>query len=152
MTHQEILQTLAKHPFLEGLSETHMTMLADCAHLITMPTGEFLGREGWPADAFYLVQAGRVAIELHTPERGLVRIQTIGPGEIAGWSWLVPPYRWQFDAHVVEPVQAIALAGRCLRGKCDEHVDLSNQLLKRLVNVITARLMATRLQLLDLYK
>jgi CRP-like cAMP-binding protein len=152
MSDPEIVRALAGHSFLKGLSEAHLATLAACARSVSVPVNQYLVREGEPANAFYLIQAGRVAIEVHTPQRGSVRIQTIEPGEIVGWSWLVPPHRWQLDARAVEPVQALALDAAALRRQCEQDHELGYQLLQRLVSVISARLSATRLQLLDVYR
>jgi len=78
-------------------------------------------------------------------------IETLEEGDILGWSWLIPPYLWRFDARIVEPTRAIALDGKCLRMKCDENHDLGYELLKRFAHIVTQRLQATRLQLLDIY-
>jgi CRP-like cAMP-binding protein len=152
MTESEIVAMLGAHPFLKGMSAAHLASLAECVQPVTVSAGQLLGREKEPANFFYLLQSGRVAIEIHTPDRGNVRIQTLGPGEMVGWSWLVPPYRWQFDARVVEPVKAIGLNAQCLRGKCETDHELGYELLKRLVSVIASRLAATRVQLLDVYR
>jgi len=152
MTDPQLLQELGSHPFLHGLTEAQLARVAECAHRITVPTDEFLVRERQAADTFYLLQAGRVAIEVHSAERGNVRIQTIGPGELIGWSWLVPPHCWQFDARVVDAVRAIAIDGPALRDRCDQDHELGYLVLKQLVGVIAGRLGATRLQLLDLYR
>jgi CRP/FNR family transcriptional regulator, cyclic AMP receptor protein len=80
-----------------------------------------------------------------------VIIQTVGSGDVLGWSWLIPPYRWRFDARTVERTRAIALNGQCLRTKCDDSPRLGYELLKRVTSVFAERLLATRLQLLDVY-
>jgi CRP-like cAMP-binding protein len=152
MSNPEIVQALAVHPFLHGMTEHHLEQIASCAQIITVTVGQYLGRERETASAFYLLQTGRVAIEIHSPKKGTVRVLTIGPGEVVGWSWLVPPNRWQFDARVVEPIQALALDARGLRVRCEEDHELGYQLLKRLVDVVGGRLAATRLQLLDVYQ
>ncbi|MBI3463456.1 MAG: cyclic nucleotide-binding domain-containing protein [Planctomycetes bacterium] len=152
MTEQETLAAMASHAFLRGLSERQLAALASYAKSVTIAAGEFLGREGEPASAFYLIHSGRVALEIHTPAGGPVRIQTVGAGEPVGWSWIVPPNRWQFDARAVESVQAFALDADRLREKCEQDHELGYQLLKRLVAVIANRLAATRLQLLDIYR
>jgi CRP-like cAMP-binding protein len=146
------MNQLRSHAFLQGMGEASLEYLADCARLVTLTPGQLLGHEQEPANAFYLILSGRVAVETPTPDRGSVRIQTLGPGDIVGWSWLVPPYRWQFDARVVEPLHALALDALCLRGKCEQNHELGYQLLKRLVTVIAGRLAATRLLLLDVYR
>lgn len=152
MNRQELRQSLAEHPFLQGLDDRQFDALASMARSVSLAAGAMLGREGEPAEAFYLVQSGRVALEVHTPDRGGVRILTVGAGEPVGWSWLVPPHRWQFDARAVDAVRAIAIDGAMLRQHCEQDHDLGYLLLKRLVAVVASRLAATRLQLLDIYK
>ena len=65
--------------------------------------GQLLFREGDPADTFYLVRHGSVALETFVPARGPVMIETLEAGEVVGWSWLFPPYRWHFDARALSP-------------------------------------------------
>lgn len=142
---------LAEHPFLKDLDPHHITFITGCASDIQFQEGQYIFREGEEADYFYIIRSGKVAIELFAPERGSITIQTIGDGDVVGWSWLIPPHRWRFDARAVEPTVAIALDGRCLRFKCEEDHDLGYELLKRFARVITSRLEATRLQLLDVY-
>jgi len=118
---------------------------------VRFDAGAFLFREGDPADRFYLVRRGRAAIEISAPERGGIVVETVGPGEVIGFSWLFPPYRWRFDARVLEPMTALALDGACLRGKCEEDHELGYQLVRKAADVVLERLQATRMQLLDVY-
>ena len=113
--------------------------------------GALLLAEGDQADTFYLVRRGRVAIEVHSPGRGAIVIETVGPGGSVGWSWLIPPYRWQFDARATEPVGAVAVDGACLRAKADADPALGYALVQRVAGVLLGRLQSTRLRLLDLY-
>ena len=113
--------------------------------------GKFLFREGEEANNFYVIRAGRVAIEIFSPKRGPITVQTVREGDVLGWSWLFPPYRWHFDARALELTRAISLDGKCLRNKCEEDHDLGYELMKRFSEVMIQRLQATRLQLLDLY-
>jgi len=152
MTEQAVLGTFASHAFLSGLSERHRMLLASGARPFTAAPGELLAREGETAKTFYLVQVGKVALGLHTPNQGVVSIQTVGPGEIVGWSWLVAPHRWQFDCRAVDRVQGLAFDAEWLREKCEQDHELGYHLLKQLVTVIGNRLAATRLRLLDIYK
>jgi len=152
MSDPDFRSLLAGHTFLRGLNDRQIDALATLGRVSSFSAGSMLGREGEAADAFFLIQSGRVALEIHAPDRGLVCIQTVGPGDPVGWSWLVPPHRWQFDARSVEPVTAIAMDGASLRDRCEKDHEFGYQLLKRLVTVIASRLSATRLQLLDIYK
>jgi CRP-like cAMP-binding protein len=142
---------LGEHPFFNGLDERYLAIIVGCASNARFDADKFIAREGEQADNFYLIRHGRVALEVFAPGRGEITIQTLGEGDILGWSWLIPPYRWRFDARAVEMTRAIALDGKCLRAKCEENHDLGYELLKRFVTIMASRLEATRLQILDLY-
>ncbi|GIV19669.1 MAG: hypothetical protein KatS3mg023_1420 [Armatimonadota bacterium] len=142
---------LAEHPFFAGLEKRHLEVLTGCASNALFQEGQIIFHEGEQANEFYLIREGRVALEIHAAGVGTVTIQTLNAGDILGWSWLVPPYRWHFDARAVEPTRAIVLDGECLRRKCEQDHDLGYELLKRFAEIITQRLQATRLQLLDVY-
>ena len=100
---------------------------------------------------FYMISSGKVALEIFTPGRGPVTVETIEDGEVLGWSWLFEPYRWHFDALALTDITAVAFDALCLRGKCDANHDLGYDMVTRFSQVITARLQATRLALLDVY-
>jgi CRP-like cAMP-binding protein len=142
---------LAKHPFLKGLDPTYLKLLVGCASNVRFNAGQFLFHEGEDANQFYMIREGKVAIQTQGAGRGPITVQTLGEGDILGWSWLIPPYRWRFDAFAVELTRAIALDGKCLREKSEEDHSLGYQLLKRFSSIIAERLEATRLQLLDVY-
>lgn len=143
---------IGRLPFFQGLKEEHIALLAGCARNVRFDEGEFLFRERSQANDFYVLREGRVAIEIASPEAGAHVIQTLQPGAVVGWSWLIPPHVWQFDGKAVTPVVALALDGVCLRGKCEADHDLGYELMKRFATTMVERLAATRLQLLDLYR
>ncbi|GAN35232.1 MAG: cyclic nucleotide-binding domain-containing protein [Candidatus Brocadia sp. AMX2] len=142
---------LAEHPFLKGLEPKHLKIIVGCASNVRFDAGQFILREGEEANNFYIIRHGKVSLEIFTQDRGPITIQTIGEGEVLGWSWLIPPYHWHYDARALELTRAIALDGKCLRAKCEQDHDLGYELLKRFAYIITQRLEATRLQLLDIY-
>ncbi|MBI1976242.1 MAG: cyclic nucleotide-binding domain-containing protein [Candidatus Omnitrophica bacterium] len=142
---------LAEHPFLKGIQPQYLQRLVGCATNVRFDTGQFVFQDDDPANHFYLLREGKVAIEVPVPGRGQVTIQTLGPGEVLGWSWLIPPYRWRFDARALEVTRAIALDGKCLRGKFEKDNGLGYELLKRFAPIIAQRVEATRIQLLDVY-
>ena len=148
---ESLEQTLAESPFLKGLQPHHLALITGCASNVRFEGGQYLFHEGEEAEKFFIIRHGRVAIEVYTPDRGPITIQTIEEGDVLGWSWLVPPYQWRFDAKATELVRAIALDGKCLRTQCDQDHDLGYDLLKRFSHIIEQRLEATRLQILDLY-
>jgi CRP/FNR family cyclic AMP-dependent transcriptional regulator len=135
----------------EGLDQEQLTLIAGCASNVVFEPGERLFREGDPADTFFLVRHGLVALDTYVPNSGPLTVETIGPADIVGWSWLVPPYRWHFTGRAVEPVRAVQFDGACLRRKCEEDPLLGYDLLIRFAQVLVARLQSTRLQLLDVY-
>ncbi len=109
-------ELIADAPVFAGLGTGDLTLIAGCAQNVGFGEGELLFREGEPADTFYVVRRGRVSLELHTPARGGLVIDTLEPGEVVGWSWLFEPYVWHFDARAATPLRAIAFDGACLRG------------------------------------
>ena len=128
-----------------------MQTLVGCASNVRLVDGETIIHEGQVANKFFLIRTGRVALQMDVPGKGPLRIQTVGPGEILGWSWLISPFRWHFSGIVVMDSRAIALDGECLRGKCEKDPVFGYEMLKRLSQVMERRLDATRLQLIDLY-
>jgi CRP/FNR family cyclic AMP-dependent transcriptional regulator len=138
-------------PVFAGIDGAYAAQLAGCARTAGWEQGELLFREGDAADTFYVVRRGRVALELFIPNRGPLTLETIEAGEVVGWSWLFPPYRWHFDGRAVAPVRAIAVDGACLRGKCDDDPGLGYELMRRFSQVMLERLQATRLRLADVY-
>jgi CRP-like cAMP-binding protein len=142
---------IRQHPFFQGLTDRHMQLIVGCAKNVILDAEQLVFREGEAADQFYLIREGLVSVEVMIPQRGATTVQTVGEGDVLGWSWLFPPYRWHFGARTLKLTRAIAFDGKCLRTKCEKDHDLGYELLKRFSRVVTERLEATRLQLLDLY-
>ncbi len=148
---ETLAELIASSPVFSGLAEDDLTLIAGCAQNCGFADEELLFKEGDAADTFYLVRRGRVAFELHTPDRGGLVIDTADAGDVVGWSWLFPPYRWHFDARAVGDVRAIAFDGACLRGKSEEDTRLGYELMRRFAAVMIDRLQHTRFRLLDVY-
>ncbi len=143
---------LSGHPFFAGLGEEYLPLLVGCASNIRFREGERIFCTGGEADRFYLIREGKVALDVCGPGREPITVQTVGEGEVLGWSWLVPPYKWHFDARVVEPVRAFAMDGKCLRAKCEDDHDLGYAMMKQVAQITTQRLQATRRQMLDIHE
>lgn len=142
---------LAEHPFFENLDPDLLKIFSVCATRVNYDSGHRIYREGDPANQFFLIRQGQVAVELNSAARGNLVIQTVGAGEILGWSWLFPPYRRRFDASAMQNTSAFALDGKSLREKAETEYRLGYELLKRFSKIVVERLQATRLQLLDVY-
>jgi CRP/FNR family transcriptional regulator, cyclic AMP receptor protein len=139
---------LAAHPFLHGLSRDHLTVLAGTACDVTFPARHRLFEDGGSATRFWLLQSGHVALDLHVPGQGRIKIDTIGMGELLGWSWLFPPYRWAFGAVAASPVEAFEFDARAVRTCCESDPVLGYELTQRLARVVAKRLQATRIRLI----
>jgi CRP/FNR family cyclic AMP-dependent transcriptional regulator len=152
MTEAESLATLSSHSFTRGLNEPHRKRLAVGARPFAAAPGALLFREAELAHAFYLITSGHVAIGMHLGGRGDVPIQTVGAGEVVGWSWLLPPFRWQFDARAEDAVAGLSFDAVWLRGLCEQDHDLGFHLVKHLLEVVAGRVASARLARLDIYK
>lgn len=148
---QTVDQLLAEAPTFTGMSPAHLELIAGCGHNEVFEAGSYLMREGDPADRFYVLRRGRVAMEIFVPQRGALTVETIGPGDLVGWSWLTPPFRVHLDTRVLEEAHALSFDAACLRGKCDDDAELGYELMRRFIPVIVERLQATRVRLLDVY-
>ena len=142
---------LSKHPFFDGLDRRYIELAVGCAANVRFNAGEVIFHEGEEANNFYLIREGKIALEVYVPGHGSLTVQTLHDGEILGWSWLIPPYHWRFDARAAEMTRAIAFDGKCLRDKCEVDHDMGYELLKRMASILGERLDSTRFQLRDIY-
>jgi CRP-like cAMP-binding protein len=146
----ETLETMIKeHPFWAELAPKYLHLLNECASIESFRAGQQIFQEGANADKFYLLESGYVSLETFVPNRGVVTIQTLGPGDALGWSWLFPPTTWKFSARALDATQLIAFDAAALHSSADENHDFGYELLTRMTNVILQRLQATRQQLKD---
>lgn len=151
MTLSTLEPLLREHSFFKGLKPEYIQLLVECASNIKFEAGEMIFQRDEEANRFYLIRNGRVSLEISSPRKQAITIKTLTDHDVLGWSWLYPPYQWQFDARALESTRAIALNGRCLRGKCDNDTELGYEMMKRFSFIMLESLQATRLQLLDLY-
>ena len=142
---------LRDHSFFKDMDAEYLKLIIGCARNVRFGPDELIFRQGEEANNFYLIRHGSVALEVFAPDRGSVTIQTLGEGDVLGWSWLIPPYHWHFDARTIELTRGIALDGKCIRTKCEEDHSLGYELMKRFAHIIEERFHATALQLLDVY-
>lgn len=146
-----LAESLSALKVFEGLPPDDLVFLSECARNAHFHQGDFLFQEGKPADTFYIIRSGRVALELEAANR-LALILTVGEGQLLGWSWLVPPYIWHYDGRATTPVSAIAFDAVCVRRKCENDPAFGYAMFQHLSKHIVERLMATREQLIDIYE
>ena len=145
------LQALIEaHPFMQGLGLSHAATLAECAMKTEFASGQLIFREGDIANRFYVILEGKVALQARSQGASPVLIETIGPGEVLGWSWLFEPCTWHFDARAVEPTKAIFFYGTWLREQCEKDRVFGCELYKRVSLVVIDRLQSARRRLLEL--
>ncbi len=143
-------EEIAQVPTFAGMDPSHIATIAGCARNEHLAAGTMLMQEGEPADRFWLIRKGAVALELHAPT-GTLLIQTLHDGEVVGWSWLFEPYRWHMDGRVMEECSLISFDAACLRGKAEADHELGYALMSRFAANLIDRLQATRFQLVDVY-
>lgn len=140
---------IASHPLFAGLKPRQLSALNENAMRMSYKAGEIIFSEGDPANRFYLIQSGKVAIESSGSELAPpMLIEAVGPGDLLGWSWLFPPYYCHFDARAIEPTTAIFFYGTRLRQLCDDDSEFGYELMKRIACVVIRRLQAARRRLL----
>ncbi len=142
---------VAAHKFMEGLDTNFLKRIVRCATAVEFGAGKHIFQQGEKAENFYLLTKGRIAVGLDSPEKGTLLVETLNAGDVLGWSWLVPPHKWRFNAMATAATYAIVINGESLRVLCEEDHELGFEIMKRFLGVIAARLEMANLQLLDLY-
>ena len=142
---------VALHPFLAGMNRIHLTLLTDCAVSRHFNTGQTILRASDFANGFYLIETGKVLLESETGFGKSIVIQTIGAGDLLGWSWMFPPYVWQFTSRAIEPTTALFFYATIVREYCEKDHSLGYELLKRISAVMVTRLQAAHDQMLSIY-
>jgi CRP-like cAMP-binding protein len=148
---QSPIELVRDLPALAGLGASEHARLAAFAHADAFEGSATLAREGQPADAFYVVTEGLIALELFAAGRGPLLVETLRPGELVGWSWLFPPYTWNFDVRTLAPTRTVTFDAVGLRKLLESDRDLAYTLLVRFSQTMLERLQATRVRLVDIY-
>ena len=147
------IETLVKvHPFLAEMSTHHIEVLGSCASQKQFAEGEVVFRAGQPANGFYLIESGSVAIEGSVFEHGAISTDVLSAGEPLGWSWLFPPYLWHYDARAIKPTIALFFDSTVVHQACKEDLTLGHELFKRMSEVMVRRLQASRAKLIEALK
>jgi CRP/FNR family cyclic AMP-dependent transcriptional regulator len=139
------------HPFLVGMNRRQLALLTDFAMAVQFKKGQVIFREGELANRFYLIETGKVILESSGGLGDPVVIDTIGAGDLLGWSWLFPRHTWHFTARAIEATTAIFFYGTILREYCEEDHSLGFELLKRVSLVMNRRMQAARNKMLTIH-
>ena len=142
---------VALHPFLVGINPRQLALLTDCAMVSHFKPGQIILREGEMANRFYLIETGKVALESCETFADPIVIETIGAGDLLGWSWMFSPYTWHFTARAIEPTKAIFFYGTIQREYCERDPSFGYELFKRMAPVMLRRLQAARRKILAIH-
>jgi len=148
---RKTIDAVAGHPVFNGFDRAFIAAICSKAGEPTFGVEDMLAVEGTTAELLYVVLEGKVALEIGAADRPRLTVQTVGPGEVLGWSWLVPPHHWRFDARALKATRAIALDGNVLRHTLSTHPTWGFQFMVRFMPVLAERLENTRIQLLDIH-
>ncbi len=149
MSDTKIDKYLSKQEFFAGLSTEFIDFLASCARERQIDRDQIVFHHGERARAFYLVCEGRVAVQIPAITGPTLEVQSLGEGEVLGWSWLIPPYRWNFQAKAEEPSELLEFDGQALLARCEEDPKFGYELLKRFAGLMSERLDAARQKMMD---
>jgi CRP/FNR family transcriptional regulator, cyclic AMP receptor protein len=142
---------VALHPFLAGMNPAQLALLTDCAIPVHFKKGQTILREGDLANRFYLIESGKVVLESGEGFGDPVIVETIGAGDLLGWSWMFPPYVWHFTARAAEDTEAIFFYGTILREYCERDHSLGYELFKRITPIMMKRLQSARRRMLSVH-
>ncbi len=151
MTDGTLHAYLAQHPFFKGLTSDQLNLVASHAATVHYGPQQRVFKQDTTADKFYVLREGKIAVEVPSIGGEPLTIQTLGEGRVLGWSWLIPPYRWLFDARATAPSTVIVMDGEQLRRECENDPRLGYELLKRFAVLMAERLNAARLAAIKQY-
>ena len=137
--------------FFAEMSREDVELLAGCGRNAVFDPLTWLVRAGDQVDSFWVIREGRVALGVLAAGRGMVTLETLHRGDILGSNWLLPPFRWRFDAQALDTVHVVAFDAVCLRAKCDADPALGYHLARRFAAQLDERLQSARIQMLDVY-
>lgn len=146
---ESIKKIISEHLFFQDLSKEQVDSLANCASFEIIDTDKYIFTAKQEARNFYLILEGSVGLQLFSHERGIINLETIQGGEFLGWSWLFPPYKWRFDAKVIEKAKVLVFDANALKKIMSNDHQLSNIIHKLFTQIIIERLQAIRYKFLD---
>jgi CRP-like cAMP-binding protein len=144
-------EALSATPLFAGLAPAATAAVVSCSEPFSAAAGDELAHDGDEAGEFFVLLRGRIALQLHAGNRGDLVIETLGPYEVVGWSWLFAPHAWRFDVVALDDVEGVRVDGKRLRARMEADHELGFAVLRRFADVVVDRLQHARLRLLDVY-
>jgi len=150
MNPHELANDIVAIPFLKGLNDRHIRVLASCACRIHFEKGTIIFHQGETANRFYLIDEGTIELEVALNSQGRKIVAgSIGGGGVLGWSWLFPPYEWQFTARALTQIYGLFFDATVLREHCETDPSFGFELFKRMGKQMVTRLQSARRRVLE---
>ena len=149
MNNQPTAEYLATHPFFSGLSDDILKFLCECSETFEIKKGQILFRQDEKADKFYIVRNGRISIEIPAIMGPTLELQSLGNDQILGWSWLISPYKWSFQAEAEEDTELLMFDGAAILAHCEQDSRFGYELLKKFAALMSIRLDAARKRMMQ---
>jgi len=149
MSKQSIEDYLSGHAFFSKMDSSYLKFLSDSVTELRIKKGDVLFKHGNRADKFYLLRNGQISIQVPALMGPTLEIQTLGEDQILGWSWLIPPYMWSFQARAMEDSDLLEFDGSAILARCEEDPNFGYELFKRFAALMSERLDAARQKMMD---
>ena len=149
MSTESIEEYLSSHAFFSKIDGDFLQFLSDCVTERHLKKGEVLFQQGKRADKFYLLRNGQISIQVPALVGPTLDIQTLDGDKILGWSWLIPPYLWSFQARAQEDSDLLEFDGSAILARCEQDPKFGYDLFKRFAALMSERLDAARQKMMD---
>ena len=149
MSNQSTTEYLSAHEFFSGFSDDVLKFLCECSSTREIKKGQILFRQGENADKFYVVRDGHISIQIPAIMGPDLEIQTLGKNQVLGWSWLISPYKWNFQTKAEEDTELLEFDGTAILARCEQDTKFGYGLLKKFAALMSVRLNAARHKMMD---
>ncbi len=149
MSNQSTTEYLSAHKFFSEFSDDILKFLCECSSTMVIEKGQILFRQGDNADKFYVVLDGRISIQMPAIMGPTLEIQTLGKDQVLGWSWLIAPYKWNFQTRAEEDSELLQFDGTAILARCEQDPKFGYELLKKFADLMSVRLNAAREKMMD---
>ena len=149
MSNPSITEYLSAHEFFSEFSDDVLKFLCECSSMREIKKGQILFRQGEHADKFYVVRSGLISIQMPAIMGPTLEIQTVNENQVLGWSWLIPPYKWNFQTKAEEDSELLQFDGAAILARCEQEPKFGYELLKKFAGLMSVRLNAARQKMMD---
>jgi len=149
MNNQSITEYLSAHEFFSEFSDDSLKFLCECSSTREIKKGQILFLQGEHADKFYVVRSGRIFLQMPAIMGPTLEIQTVDEDQVLGWSWLISPYKWNFQTKAEEDSELLQFDGVAILARCEQDPKFGYELLKKFAGLMSVRLNAARQKMMD---